>query len=270
MDREVVISQRSDCMSYFGLSDINAASALFSSLGGNGSGSIGGGMSTGNSILADYANIRSGSYHKLLKAYYSKEDNSALSDVVDSSTATSKDSIKKLTNIENAGEALKESADALITRGTNNVFKQETIKAEDGTTKTGYRTEEIYKKVNAFIEDYNNLVEVTEDSNTASIARASAQMINLTSANAKLLEDVGITINKDDTLSIDKDTFLKADMNKVKSLFNGTGSYGYNAGVKASMVDYYAQYEASKANTYGNNGSYNYNYNYGSNYSNYI
>lgn len=257
-------------MSYFGLSDINAANTLFSSLGGNKSNAVGGSVSAGNSILADYASIRSGSYHRLLKAYYSKEDNSALSDIVDSSTATSKDSAKKLANIENAGESLKESADALITRGTNNVFKQETVKAEDGTQKTGYRTEEIYKRVNAFIEDYNNLVEVTEDSNTASVARASAQMINLTNANERLLEDVGITINKDDTLTIDKDAFLKADMNKVKSLFNGTGSYGYNVEVKASMIDYYAQYEASKANTYGRSGSYNANYNYGNNYSNYI
>jgi len=89
-------------------------------------------------------------------------------------------------------------------------------------------------------------------------------MISLTSAYEKQLEKIGITVNKDDTLSIDKDTFLEADMTKVKNLFNGTGSYGYNVGVKASMVDYYAQYEASKANTYGSSGYYNYNYSYGS------
>lgn len=255
-------------MSYFGLSDINSVNTLFSSIGGGFS--KGGTISAGNSILADYASIRSGSYHKLLKAYYNKDENSALSEMVNSSTATSKDSAKQLTRIENAGESLKESADELITRGSKDVFKKVPIKAEDGTTAVGYQTEEIYKKVNSFVEDYNNLVEATEESNTASIARASAQMINLTNANERMLEDIGITINDDDTLSIDKDTFMAADMNKVKSLFNGTGSYGYHVGVKASMVDYYAQYEASKANTYGRTGSYNYNYNYGSNYSNYI
>ena len=251
-------------MSYFGLADINSVNTLFSSLSSSST------SSTGSSILADYASIRSGSYHKLLKAYYSKEDNSTLSSIVDSSTETSQDSTKKLTLIENAGESLKESADALITQGTKNVFKQVTQQAEDGTTTTGYKTEEIYKKVNAFVEDYNTLIEVTEDSNTASVARASVQMINLTNANEKLLEDIGITIESDDTLSIDKDTFMKADMSKVKSLFNGTGSYGYNVGVKASMIDYYAQREATKANTYSSTGSYNYNYSYGSNYSNYI
>lgn len=255
-------------MAYFGLGDINSVNTLFSSLGGGAS--KGGAVNTGSSILADYASIRSGSYHKLLKAYYHGGKDSAVSDVVNSSTETSKDSVKKLTGIENAGEALKESADALITRGSKDVFRKVDIKAEDGTVTKGYQPEEIYKKVNAFVEDYNSLVEETEESNTGSIARATAQMINLTNANEKLLEKVGITINKDDTLSIDKDTFLKADMNTAKLLFNGTGSYGYNVGVKASMVDYYAQYEASKSNTYGRNGSYNYNYSYGSNYSNYI
>lgn len=257
-------------MSYFGLSDVNSVSTLFSSLGNSSSKS--GSVSAGTSILADYASIRSGSYHKLLKAYYNK-DKEAVTDAVKNSitsTATGKDSTKQLARMESAGEALKESADALITQGTKNLFKQETVTAEDGTTTTKYNVEEIYKKVSAFIDDYNDLVEETEDSNTSSIARVSAQMISLTNAYEKQLDKIGITVNKDDTLSIDKDTFLEADMSKVKNLFNGTGSYAYNVGVKASMVDYYAQYEASKANTYGSSGYYNYNYSYGSNYSNYI
>lgn len=257
-------------MSFFGLADINSANTLFSSL--NSGSSIGGGSTGSGSILAEYASIRSGSYHKLLKAYYNDTGSSAVSDLVNASgsTSTSKDSAKQLAKMENAAESLKESADVLMTKGTKDVFKQTDIKNEDGTTSKGYDKNAIYNKVNSFIEDYNSLVEATEESNTNSIARASAQMIQLTNANKRLLDDIGISINKDDTLSIDKEAFMAADMNKVKSLFNGTGSYGYNVGVKASMMDYYAQNEASKANTYGSTGRYNYNYTYGSNYSNYI
>lgn len=252
-------------MSYFGLADVSSVNTLFSSLGGSSSST-----SSGSSILADYASIRSGSYYKLLKAYYSSDSDSTISKIAESSTSTSKDSAKKLTSIESAGEDLKESVDALITNGTNSVFKQVTTKAEDGTTTTGYQTEAIYKKVNAFVEDYNNLIEATEDINTGSVTRRISQMIRLTDSNEKSLSDIGITVNSDNTLSIDKDTFLASDMSKVKNLFNGTASYAYNVGVQASMVDYYAQYEASKANTYNSSGSYNYNYSYGSNYSNYI
>lgn len=259
-------------MSYFGLSDVNSVNTLFSGLGGSTSKSGSVNASAGNSILADYASIRSGSYHKLLKAYYNK-DKEAVTDAVKNSTtstATSKDSAKQLARMESAGEALKESTDALITQGTKNVFRQETIKNQDGTTTTKYKTDEIYKRVSAFVEDYNTLIKETEESNTARIARTSAQMITLTNAYEKQLDKIGITVNSDDTLSIDKDTFMGADMGSVKSLFNGTGSYAYNVGVKASMIDYYAQNEASKANTYSNSGYYNYNYIYGSNYSNYI
>lgn len=257
-------------MSYFGLSNVNTVNTLFSSLGGSSAKT--GSVSTGSSILADYASIRSGSYHKLLKAYYNKDKEAVTDAVKNSATSTSvaKDSTKELTRMEKAGEDLKTSVDELITQGTKNVFKQESVKNSDGTYTKKYNTDEIYKKVNAFVENYNTTVKETEDANTKRIARASEQMTTLTNAYKKQLDKIGITVESDNTLSIDKETFEKADMETVKNLFNGKGSYAYSVGVKASMIDYYAQNEASKANTYAQSGYYNYNYNYGSNYSNYI
>ena len=52
-------------------------------------------------------------------------------------------------------------------------------------------------------------------------------------------------------------------MDKVKKLFNGTGSYAYGVATRSSLIDSYAQSEAEKANTYGKNGKYSYNYNSG-------
>ena len=74
-------------------------------------------------------------------------------------------------------------------------------------------------------------------------------MIDLTDSKEKALDEIGITINTDNTLSIDKDTFMKADMEKVKGLFSGSGSYGYSVSAKASMIDYQAHNEVNKANT---------------------
>ena len=59
-------------------------------------------------------------------------------------------------------------------------------------------------------------------------------------------------------------------MNQVKSTFNTSGSYGYQISAQASMIDYYAQNEASKANTYNRNGMFTYNYNTGDIYSSYM
>ena len=53
-------------------------------------------------------------------------------------------------------------------------------------------------------------------------------------------------------------------MNTVKSLFNSTGSYGYSVSAQASMIDYAAERESSKANTYTVSGTYSNAYSTGS------
>ena len=75
---------------------------------------------------------------------------------------------------------------------------------------------------------------------------------------------IGITVDeKTGRLSVDETTFKGADTEKVKSLFNGTGSYAYSVATKAAMTESYAKSEAAKSNTYTKNGTYNYNYNSG-------
>ena len=79
------------------------------------------------------------------------------------------------------------------------------------------------------------------------------------------LAEIGIKVDsKTNTLSIDEETFKKADMKAVKSLFQGSGSYGYKVNAKASSIDYQARYEATKANTYNSFGGYSNNYSSGS------
>ena len=78
---------------------------------------------------------------------------------------------------------------------------------------------------------------------------------------------VGITVDsKSGKLSVDEDTFKKADSTKVDALFKGNGSYAYAVASKASMLEYAAKNEAEKTNTYGANGRYTQAYNSGYNY----
>ena len=98
----------------------------------------------------------------------------------------------------------------------------------------------------------------------AGVNRNLTNMLSYTSQNAKTLETVGITVNaEDNTLSVDEKAFKETDMAIVKALFNGTSSYAYKVAVSESMIDYYAEHEASKANTYTNSGTYSNNYNSG-------
>lgn len=232
------------------------------------------GSSLGNlNFLSDYAAIKNGSYGKLMKAYYAKDDISSTSvsskDKTETkSTSTAADSVKTLSAIQKSADGLKESADALFAKGKDSVFNEKEITTTDEngikTTAKGYDTDAIYSAVSDFVKDYNAVLDSTDDSNSTNILNKTLSLVNMTAANKNLLEDVGISINEDNSLSIDEKAFKSADMGTVKTLFNGTGSYGYRVSAQASLIDFAADNESSKANTYTINGTYSNNYSMGS------
>ncbi len=232
--------------------------------------------------LAEYASIRSGSFYKIAQKYYSNTSASGSTTGIarktspteydykrgdykknlespsktdswstPSSTSTSKTSTASIASIEKNAESLKKSAAALTDKSSSSVFRQ---------TGGKYDNDRIYDAVNSFVKDYNGVVDSVKGSRSSSISGKASSMLRLTSANSRLLGKIGITIGNDNKLSIDEKTFKNADMGRVKSLFNSSGSYGYQVGMSASMIDYAAQNEASRSNTYTNLGAYSYNY----------
>lgn len=242
--------------------DSSSVSTLFSSLGS--SKSTGSGMFGIN--LSEYASIRSGSYGKLMRSYFSmdstkntsKSDDSTKNTIEDlaTTTSTSKDSTKTLAAIESDAKELTDSAKALYTRSNNKVFTKD--------SGGGYDTDKIYKAVKRFADDYNSMLDTAGKSSTNRIFRSAGSIKNETSYNEKALKEIGITVDeKTGKLSVDETTFKSADTEKIKNLFNGTGSYAYSVATKAAMTESYAKSEAAKSNTYTKNGTYNYNYNSG-------
>ena len=242
--------------------DSSSVSTLFSSLGSS--------KSTGSGLfginLSEYASIRSGSYGKLMRSYFSmdstkgtsKSDDSTKNTIEDlaTTTSTSKDSTKTLAAIESDAKELTDSAKALYTRSNNKVF----TKDSGGS----YDTDKIYKAVKRFADDYNSMLDTAGKSSTNRISRSVSSMKNETSYNEKPLKEIGITVDeKTGRLSVDETTFKGADTEKIKNLFNGTGSYAYSVATKAAMTESYAKSEAAKSNTYTKNSTYNYNYNSG-------
>lgn len=241
----------------------NDYSFLFSSLGGSSSSSI-----ANSNFLADYASIKNGSYAKLMKAYYGETGNAKeLVSKTKTNTSVSKDSTDDLAKIQKSTDALKESSDALLAGGTKSVFARKDITTTDENgveaTQKGYDTDAVYKAVSSFVSDYNSVIKSAEGSNTNSIITRSKGLIAATNANSKLLAKAGITVNSDNTLSLDESTFKKADMSSVKSLFSGAGSYAYRVSAQASLINFAADTEASRANTYNFNGTYNNTYSNG-------
>lgn len=218
------------------------------------------GNSLGNlNFLSDYASIKNGSYGKLMKAYYAKDAaDKAASTGKDTETkkksiSTAADSAKTLSEIEKAADTMKESADSLLVKGSKSVFRK---KNEKATVSEEYDTDAIYKAVSGFVTDYNDLLSKTSAASSKNLQSKADTLAAVTSANAKLLSRVGITVNSDSSLSLDEEAFKKSDMGTVKNLFGTTGAYGYKVSAQASMIDYTAAKESTKSNTYTANGTY--------------
>lgn len=218
------------------------------------------GNSLGNlNFLSDYASIKNGSYGKLMKAYYAKDaaDKTASegkdTETKKNSISTAADSAKTLSEIEKAADAMKESADSLLVKGSKSVFRK---KNEKATVSEEYDTDAIYKAVSGFVTDYNDLLSKTSAASSKNLQSKADTLAAVTSANAKLLSRVGITVNSDSSLSLDEEAFKKSDMGTVKNLFGTTGAYGYKVSAQASMIDYTAAKESTRSNTYTANGTY--------------
>ncbi len=225
--------------------------------------------------LSDYASIKNGSYGKLMKAYYAKDSGDSKTAA---STITKKDTTdtakKALAKVETATDALKESADALLATGKKDLFAQKdiTTKDENGveTTTKGYDTGAIYNAVNSFVKNYNSVMAAVDDVSDTTVNNRTESMGNTTIANSKQLAKIGITMKNDGTLSLDKDTFMKADMNTVKNLFQGNGSYGYRVSAQSSMINFAADHASTRSGLYTGTAGYIGTYNAGNLFSSYM
>lgn len=225
---------------FYGIS--GDSSSFFSNMFGTSSSKS---TSSGNSILSDYASIKNGAYGKLLKAYYTKNPVNRNSD---GTVNTSTTEAKALTAAKDNALDLKETLTGL---------------SKDSLYEKG--TDEVVKSVKSFVEKYNDAIEGTEDIDNVSVLRSTLWMTNTTSKNENLLKDIGITINADNTLSLDEEAFKKADMTNVKSLFQGETGYGASVSARASSVAIYAAQAAAQASaTYTLTGNYDYSLSSGS------
>lgn len=245
--------------SFFGTNTNNSSSGLF-------------GLS---SMLSDYNLIRSGSYGKLMKAYYSDADKDTAKNKTNSilnqtTTSTAKDDSATIKELQSSTDDLTATAKELYTTGTKSVFNQKSVTDEKGNTTKQYDTDAIYKKVKSFVDDYNDVMTAGAKSKDSKVTNSVKGMANATKTEENMLGKLGIAIGSDNQLSIDEDTFKKADMSVAKSLFKGTGSYAYTIATKSAMTNSYADMEADKSNTYNKYGNYGNTYSQGSLYNSYF
>ena len=189
--------------------------------------------STGGTFsLGDYAAIKNGSYKKLLKAYYAKQDAEK--------SAISSDAMKNSSLVKSSADALKKSANAL-----NNEALWE--KKED------YDRDAITKTVKSFVDDYNSVVKLAGNSDSKDVLRNAVWMTGMTEANDNLLSKAGITVGKGNQMELNEDVLKKADIRTLKTLFTGHNSLADKIDAKANSISNAA---ARISGTYKSNGTY--------------
>lgn len=185
---------------------------------------------SGTFSLSDYAAIKNGSYGKLLKAYYAKQDAEK--------AASGGDSVQKSTLMKNGADALKKSADAL---NNSELWEKNDFDA-------------ITKAVKSFVEDYNDVIKQAGDSNSKDVLRNAVWLTGMTEANENILSKIGITVGKGNEIELDEEALKKADIQTLKSVFTGYNSFADKVSMKANSISNAA---ARTSGTYRKNGTYN-------------
>ena len=205
-------------------------SALFSSIGNN---------SQNNFSLNDYAQIKNGSYGKLMKAYYGKDGvaskTSASSKKLDETTTQNMNSVQK------SADELKDA--------TNSLSK---------AVATG-DSDKVYQAAKDFADKYNSLMtSAGKVESNKTIKRTATNLMNEVASNLKLLNKAGIKMSDKGKMSVDEKTIKAEGNTAIKSLFEGkTGSFADAIENRASTISNKAKSAVNTSGTYTSKASYN-------------
>lgn len=212
--------------------------------------------SMGGINVSDYAMIKNGSYGKLMKSYYAKQDVDKLSQYGDSS--------QSLTLMRSKADSLQKSAEAL---GDASLYERKKFTRKDEETGEEIEVEDydwdaITKAVKTFVDDYNAVVEQAGKSDTKNVLRDASRMTGITGSVSKLLSKIGITIGSGNKLEFDEEALKKkttlgkssVEMDNIptlKTLFSGYGSFADKIAQKAQGISRAAANAAAKAGSAG-------------------
>lgn len=256
--------------------------SLFSGFGSNSNSSSSSyGLSGLYGLVGEYNNIRSGAYYKVAKEYFNSKTKDTSSASSADKTSDSNEKADKLAALKKENSSttsvyskvkeeaadLKDAISKLTTTGEKSLFveQEKTVKDEktgEETTVKAIDREAVEESVKKFVSTYNDTVQASYNSNDTAVIRNAGYMTRTTNTFSRALSEVGITVNKDNTLSVDKDKLASANLSNLQTLFNGSSSYAAVISQKADMITTAATNAATSTNLYTNTGSYQYsNYN---------
>lgn len=169
-------------------------------------------------------------------------------------TSTTTGTTNDSTSTDNKKPASSSAAAALKTDGETLASSELFAKIKDQDGNEAYDIKKILSTAKSFVNNYNTMFAKAESSSNSGVLSNLSYIRNRTANNTKALKEFGISVDKKGRLSIDEETFQKADMSKVQDFFKDYGSY---VASNASRVDYYMNTKANAASGYTSKASYN-------------
>ncbi len=147
------------------------------------------------------------------------------------------ESAKKYEELEKTAEQLKTSAAEFTKQGELSVFEKAKLSGDN--TQIHAAAESFITKYNAMLKDLKSTPGALNDYYAKMLKDATAE-------NEEALKKVGITLEKDGTLKVDKSVLESADLESLEKAFGTTGTLSTKAAFLASRIENNA-YENAKS-----------------------
>lgn len=127
-------------------------------------------------------------------------------------------------------------------------------KIKDQNGRETYDIDKILSTAKSFVKNYNGMFDAVKSSTNSEAAESLSFIRQKTESNKQALAQFGITVDANNKMKIDENTFKKADMSDVQKFFK---DYGASVSTFASLVDHYMTSMAKNSNGYTSAGTYN-------------
>lgn len=195
--------------------------------------SISAGSFLSASNFGDLSLMRSGVYTKMLKSYYAKQTSSTDKTSSSGKNSSSEDYLNTINDkISKLKTSTSDEALSSIKSEANQMKK-----AADAVTVLDYDKtsgDAVYSKVKDLVNTYNALAKQTGKSDLVSISQSRTWMVNDTKAHEAQWNKIGITIEDDQTLTIDEKKFKEASTSDIKNFLSGASGYASRLSTKAN------------------------------------
>lgn len=172
----------------------------------------------------------------LYKYYFAQQQADAKTSAEEAASKFEKKETTSSAYSASKNDKLQSYAENVKTAATN---LESAFKADEKTGEVD--TDKAFTAAESFVKSYNDLYSSTKSSGNMSVSGKSQFIANMTNAYSGKLEKVGIKLESDGKLSIDKDKFNNASDEEREEIFGKKNSYASFMSEQANAVSAYAK-----------------------------